>query len=136
MLVSVCIPTRNQSRFLRAAIESALAQDVGDLEVLVHDDASDDATADVLGRCTDPRVRVLRHHRPLGVAANRNSLLDRARGRYIAWLDSDDVYLPASLGRRLRMLESQPGIGLVHGGFDVIDSNDRPLRRWPQAYPG
>jgi glycosyltransferase involved in cell wall biosynthesis len=104
-LVSVCIPTRNQSRFLSAAIGSALAQDVDDLEVLVHDDASDDATAAVLARCTDPRVRVLRHDRPLGVAANRNSLLDRARGRYIAWLDSDDVYLPRSLGRRLSVLE-------------------------------
>jgi hypothetical protein len=134
-LVSVCIPTRNQSRFLAAAIDSALAQEVGDLEVLVHDDASDDATADVLARCADPRVRVLRHDRPLGVAANRNSLLDRARGRYVAWLDSDDVYLPHSLGRRLRMLESEPRIGLVHGGFEVIDGSDRPLRRWPQAYP-
>ena len=135
-LVSVCIPTRNQSRFLSVAIGSALAQDVDDLEVLVHDDASDGATAAVLARCTDPRVRVLRHDRPLGVAANRNSLLDRARGRYIAWLDSDDVYLPRSLGRRLSVLESEPRVGLVHGGFEVIDSSDRQLRRWPQAYPG
>jgi hypothetical protein len=135
-LVSVCIPTRNQSRFLRAAIDSALAQDVGDLEVLVHDDASQDGTADVLARCTDPRLRVLRHARPLGVAANRNSLLDHARGRYIAWLDSDDVYLPHSLARRLRILESVPSVGLVHGGFEVIDASDRTLRRWPQAHPG
>lgn len=133
-LVSVCIPTRNQGAFLAASVQSALAQNVEELEVLVHDDASDDATAGVLAEFTDSRLRVLRHRQSLGVAANRNSLLERARGRYIAWLDADDVYLPQSLAPRLRVLESHPEVGLVHGAFEVMDGDDRSLRAWPPAY--
>jgi hypothetical protein len=133
-LVSVCIPTRNQASFLAQAVQSALSQDVNGLEVLVHDDASTDATPELLSNVTDPRLRVVRHAEPLGVAANRNSCLDAARGRYVAWLDSDDVYLPDSLEPRLRVLESSPNVGLMHGAFEVIDEDDRPLRAWPAPY--
>jgi glycosyltransferase involved in cell wall biosynthesis len=132
--VSVCIPTRNQARYLPAAVQSALDQDVDGMEVLVHDDASTDDTADLLAGFSDARLRVLRHREPLGVAANRNSCVERARGRAIAWLDSDDVYLPGSLAERLSVLAEHPQVGLVHGGFDVIDKDGRPLRPWPAAH--
>ncbi len=130
-MVSVCIPTRNQAPFLRAAIESALAQDLPGLEVLVHDDASTDTTPQVLAAVRDPRLRVVRHDRPLGVAANRNACLSDARGRYIAWLDSDDTYLPGSLAPRVELLEAHPHVGLVHAGFHVMDETGRALRDWP-----
>jgi glycosyl transferase family 2 len=130
-LVSVCIPTRNQARFLAAAIDSALAQDMPGLEVLVHDDASTDETPQLLAAVHDPRLRVVRHNRPLGVAGNRNTCLSSARGRYIAWLDSDDVYLPGSLAPRVALLEQHPRVGLVHAGFRVMDETGRPLRDWP-----
>ena len=130
-VVSVCIPTRNQAPFLRAAIESALAQDLPGLEVLVHDDASTDATPQVLAAVRDPRLRVVRHDRPLGVAANRNACLSDARGRYIAWLDSDDTYLPGSLAPRVALLDAHPRVGLVHAGFHVMDETGRALRDWP-----
>lgn len=130
-LVSVCIPTRNQAPFLRDAIDSALDQDVPGLEVLVHDDASTDATPRVLAGVRDPRLRVLRHPRPLGVAANRNSCLRCARGRHIAWLDSDDTYLPGSLAPRIELLEAHPEVGLVHAGFHVMDETGRRLPDWP-----
>src|SRR5882724_5990435 len=103
-VVSVCIPTRNQARYLPAAVQSALDQDVDGMEVLVHDDASTDDTADLLAGFSDARLRVLHHREPLGVAANRNSCVEQARGRAIAWLDSDDVYLPGSLAERLSVL--------------------------------
>ncbi|MGB2711213.1 MAG: glycosyltransferase, partial [Conexibacter sp.] len=91
-LVSVCIPVRDQARFLGEAIESALAQDVDGLELLVHDDASADDSARVAAAFRgDPRVRSLRHAHPLGVAGNRNTCLAAARGRYVAWLDADDA---------------------------------------------
>ena len=126
--VSVCIPTRNQAGYLEAAVQSALEQDVDGMEVLVHDDASSDETAEVLAGFADARLRVLRHPEVLGVAANRNSCVERARGRAIAWLDSDDVYLPGSLAERLSVLADNPQVGLVHGGFDLIDSDGLPLR--------
>jgi glycosyltransferase involved in cell wall biosynthesis len=135
-LVSVCIPTRNQARYLAAAVESALAQPVEDLEVVVHDDASTDETAAVLAGFDDPRLRVTRHARPLGIAASRNALLEDARGAYIAWLDSDDRYTEGSLARRVRVLEDNPRVGLVHGAFDLIDDDDRPLRSWPAVHDG
>lgn len=133
-LVSVCIPTRNQARYLATAVESALAQPVQDLEVVVHDDASTDETAAVLAGFDDPRLRVARHAEPLGIAASRNALLEDARGEYIAWLDSDDRYTEGSLARRVRLLEDNPRAGLVHGAFELIDDCDRPLRSWPAVH--
>lgn len=132
-LVSVCVPTRNQAAYLGGAIASALAQDV-DLEVLVHDDASLDGTEAVVRQIADPRVRYLRHERPLGVARNRSTCLASAYGRYVAWLDSDDEYLPHMLGRQLAVLEANPGIGLVHGGFHVIAADGERLPDWPAPF--
>jgi hypothetical protein len=129
-LVSVCIPTRNHARFLASAIESALDQPVEDMEVVVHDDASTDETVTVLAGFDDPRVRCVRHTERIGIAASRNALLKDARGEYIAWLDSDDRYTEGSLCRRLQLLEANPGVGLVHGAFDLIDDHDRPLPSW------
>ena len=134
--VSVCIPTRNQARYLATAVESALGQPVEDLEVVVHDDASTDETGAVLAGFGDPRLRTVRHPEPLGIAASRNALLEDARGEYIAWLDSDDRYTNGSLARRLRLLDDNPGVGLVHGAFDLIDDYDRPLRGWPAVHEG
>ena len=130
-LVSVCIPTRNQGQYLAAAVRSALDQQVDGMEVLVHDDASTDATLDVLAGFDDRRLTVRRHPEPLGVAANRNTCLGYARGKYIAWLDSDDCYTAGSLACRLDLLEANPRAGLVHGAFDLIDDCDSPLAPWP-----
>jgi len=129
-LVSVCVPARDQGRFLGEAIESALAQDVP-LELLVHDDASRDATPAVLARYRrEPRLRALRHARPRGVAATRYGLLAAARGRYVAFLDADDAYLPGALARQLALVESAPGIVLAHGAPAIVDEAGAPLPPW------
>lgn len=135
-LVSVCIPTRNQARYLATAVESALDQPVAELEVVVHDDASTDETGAVLAGFGDPRLRTVRHPERVGIAASRNALLEDARGEYIAWLDSDDRYTDGSLARRLRVLQANPGVGLVHGAFDLIDDRDQPLPSWPAVHEG
>jgi hypothetical protein len=132
-LVSVCVPTRNQAAYLGGALASALAQDV-ELEVLVHDDASLDGTEGVVRQLADPRVRYLRHELPLGVARNRNTCLASARGRYVAWLDSDDEYLTGALARQLAVLEADSRIGLVHGSFRVIGAEDERLPDWPAPF--
>jgi hypothetical protein len=132
--VSVCIPTRNQAGHLPAALAGALAQDIDGLEVIVHDDASTDATADVVAACRDRRVRYHRHPVALGVAANRNSCLAAARGDYIAWLDSDDVRVPGTLARQLAVLDAHPEVVLVHGGHGVIDVDGRVLPAWEAPF--
>ena len=129
-LVSVCIPTRNHAAFLAEAVNSALAQDVADLEVLVCDDASTDGTDQVLGAIRDDRVRVLRYQRTVGVAAARNACLGNARGRYVAWLDADDVYLAGSLKRHVALLDAHPNVGVAHAGFQVMDDHGRALPDW------
>jgi len=135
-LVTVCVPARNHARHLGAALASALTQDVDGLELLVGDDASTDATGAVVAALRDPRVRYLRHPRALGVAANRNSLLAVARGRYVAWLDADDELLPGALAGRLELLEQLPEVAIAHGDFDVIDEHGAALPAWPPPLAG
>ncbi|WP_178917291.1 glycosyltransferase family 2 protein [Natronomonas gomsonensis] len=102
-LVSVIIPVYNRAGVLRRAIDSALAQTVEDIEVLVVDDGSTDDTAAVVGDYDD-RVRYLPHDRNRGRSAARNTGIDAATGEYVAFLDSDDRWLPHKLERQLDRL--------------------------------
>src|SRR5262249_24511830 len=129
--ISVCIPTRNRAGFLAQALVSVLRQDVDGLELLVFDDASVDQTPELVAGCADERVRYVRHRTPIGVAANRNSCLQEARGRYIAWLDSDDERLPDTLARQLAILDEHPEVAVAHGGFELGDADGPRLPRWP-----
>jgi glycosyltransferase involved in cell wall biosynthesis len=132
---SICIPTRNRAHYLRAALESALGQTYRDFEIVVCDDASEDGTELLFHSPADRRIRYFRHANRLGIAANRNSCLAMARGRYIAWLDSDDVYLPEMLARQTSTLDRHPNVGLVHGGFHVIGAEGQVLPDWPLPFP-
>jgi hypothetical protein len=87
----------------------------------------------VVAGLADSRVRYLRHDQPLGVAANRNSCLAHARGRYLAWLDSDDQRVPQSLSAQLALLDEHPEVALVHSGRELIDADGRRLPDWPAA---
>ncbi|MBV8991348.1 MAG: glycosyltransferase family 2 protein, partial [Solirubrobacterales bacterium] len=86
------IPTRNRWPFLSHTLASALAQESVSLEVVVVDDGSDDQTPERLPAVGDPRVRVFRHERGLGVARARNKGIEEARGAWIAFLDDDDTW--------------------------------------------
>ncbi len=134
--VSICIPTRNRAPQLGAALTSVLEQDVDGLEVLVHDDASADDTADVVAAFADERIRYVRHPVQVGTAANRNSCVQAARGRYLAWLDSDDERRPGSLRRQLAVFDEHPEVVLVHGGRELIDIAGRRLPDWPAPFAG
>jgi glycosyltransferase involved in cell wall biosynthesis len=132
--VSVLIPTRDRGGRLAGAIESALAQDVEGLEVVVCDDASTDETAEVVAGFADSRIAYHRHGTPVGVAANRNACLAVARGRYLAWLDDDDERLAGTLAAQLDVLEAAPDVALVHGGRDLVDGGGRRLPPWPAPF--
>jgi glycosyltransferase involved in cell wall biosynthesis len=106
--VSVVIPTRDSIGFLPEAIATAQAQTLRDIEILVVDDGSVDATwALLLGAAaSDPRVRPLRRAAPGGVSAARNAGLAEARGDWIALLDADDLWLPDRLERLVALAET------------------------------
>jgi glycosyltransferase involved in cell wall biosynthesis len=104
--VGVILPTRNRAGSLRAALDSVLDQTWRDLEVLVVDDASTDATAECLAGVTDPRVRVLRLDHPHGAGGARNAGLKAMDNDWIAFQDSDDRWLPEKLEKQLAAVEA------------------------------
>src|SRR5829696_3674547 len=132
--VSVCLPTYNHSRYIRHALISVLQQTLQDFEIIICDDASTDDTHAVVADIRDSRIRHFRQQKNVGIAANRNACLAVAQGEYIAWLDSDDVYLPEMLARQSAVLDKHPGVGLVHGAFEVIDEYGRQLPTWPMPF--
>ncbi|MBI4219431.1 MAG: glycosyltransferase [Chloroflexi bacterium] len=100
-LVSVIIPTFNRANLVERAVRSVLAQTVQDFEILVVDDASKDDTERVVRAIRDPRVTYTRHDRNRGPGAARNTGIAKARGEFLAFLDSDDEWLPSKLQRQL-----------------------------------
>lgn len=105
---SVIIPVYNRTDLLKRALGSVLRQDFADFEVLVVDDGSDDDIKSVVDGISDSRIH---YHRQVnrGASAARNAGIDRARGEYVAFLDSDDVYLPHHLATMHAILQNAPG---------------------------
>src|SRR2546421_6842676 len=132
--ISVCIPTYNQGRYLGQALESVLRQTLSDFEIIVYDDASTDDTQQVVEGVRDARLRYFRQSHNVGIAGNRNSCLAVARGQYITWLDSDDVYLPEMLTVQSAVLDQHPNVGLAHSAYEVIDGEGRLLPDWPLPF--
>src|SRR5690554_6194367 len=106
-LVSVVMPMHNAERFVAQSIRSVLAQTVSDWELLIIDDASQDDSRAVAERAAggDSRIQVLSNPGPSGAGPTRNVGIEAARGRFIAFLDSDDMWLPAKLEKQLALLE-------------------------------
>src|SRR5262249_4036809 len=109
------------------AVECALAQTMGDLEVIVVDDGSTDATAEVLASFRDPRLRVERHARA-GLTRSLNRALELARAPLLARLDADDVALPERLARQRQFLDVHPEVGLLGSGAREVDPAGREVR--------
>jgi glycosyltransferase involved in cell wall biosynthesis len=114
-LVSVIIPTYNSAAYLVEAVRSVLAQTWQDFEILVVDDGSTDGTADALGAFRE-RVRYLRQDRA-GPAVARNRAILSARGKYVAFLDADDVWLPPKVARQVALMNARPELVLSYTDF-------------------
>lgn len=130
--ISVIIPTFNRAARLQRAIRSVMAQTWHDLEIIVVDDGSTDATQDVLGSIREPRLIVVRHEANLGSPVARNSGMSVARGQFVAFLDSDDEWLPAKLERQVAVFETSPfpALGAVNCGLIVDSEGSRPTQAW------
>jgi glycosyltransferase involved in cell wall biosynthesis len=122
MTVAICIPTFNQARFLRPAVESALAQRDCAVDVWVADDASTDATPAVMAAfAADPRVKYHRQPRNLGVAANAGWLMGQVQTEFLVRLDSDDLLAPDFCSTLSAMLRANSGAGIAHAAVQEID---------------
>jgi glycosyltransferase involved in cell wall biosynthesis len=105
--VTVIIPTYNRLPFLKEGIDSVLAQDFEDFELIVVDDGSTDGTAEAV-RQYGGRVKLLQHPENRGVSAARNKGILHARGKYIAFLDSDDLWVKGKLKIQVTFLDENP----------------------------
>jgi glycosyltransferase involved in cell wall biosynthesis len=122
--VSVVIPAYNAAGYLSASIASALEQ-AGVLEILVVDDGSTDDTERVAAPFGPP-VRVIQQANR-GVGAARNRGIEESRGRYVAFLDADDTWLPGKLAKQLDALRGVPSCGLCYSAFTVVGEGLEPL---------
>ena len=111
--ISVVIASYNHEKYIRATIESVLAQSFQDFEILVTDDGSVDRTVAEVQAITDPRISLVALPRNGGACAAINASILRASGDYIAILNSDDVFLPGKLARQVRYLDENPGLAAV-----------------------
>jgi glycosyltransferase involved in cell wall biosynthesis len=134
-LVSVLLAAHDAEPYLAVAVRSVLGQTSSDLELLVVDDCSTDATPRILDGIDDDRLVVLRNDEQLGLAASLNRGLDRARGRWVARLDADDAMLPDRLERQLAYVARRRDPAVVGTGVLEIDDAGR-LGRLHEPPPG
>ena len=129
--VTIGMPVYNAARTLAPTLQSILQQRSADWELVVVDDGSSDRTADVLARIADPRIRVVRDGRNLGLAVRLNEIVAGARGELFARMDADDIAYPLRFAAQAAFLASHPEVDLVGCGALVFGEDGVPLGRFP-----
>jgi glycosyltransferase involved in cell wall biosynthesis len=126
-LVTLVTPTYNQAGYLAETIECVLAQDYPEIEYIVLDDGSTDATPEVLARYAD-RVRVIRQSN-MGQARTLNKGWEMARGKYIGYLSSDDLLEPCAVRRMIEPMERDDGIVCAFPDSALIDDSSKVVKQ-------
>lgn len=129
-LVSIIMPAYNAEKYIKKALASLQAQTMPLWEVLITDDCSTDKTCDVVNEMAkeDNRIRLFTFTKNQGAAAARNNSLAYANGRYIAYLDADDVWYPNKLENQISFMRDEKKF-FSCTSYDVIDQNGKYLGR-------
>lgn len=132
--VSVIIPTYNRADLVVRALRSVLDQTYQNFEVIVIDDASEDNTRDAVKSFNDERITYIRQNENKGGSAARNRGIKVTKGKYIAFLDSDDEWLPEKLEKQVALFESVPlKVGAIYTGLVYIKEDNKQLgKRIPE----
>lgn len=125
-LVSIITPSYNTSRYIGKTIESVLAQTYANWELLIVDDCSTDDTDAVVARYSDERIRYFKNERNSGAAVARNKALREACGRWIAFLDSDDLWDSEKLERQLRFMREN-ACSFSYTEYREVDGDGVPI---------
>jgi glycosyltransferase involved in cell wall biosynthesis len=121
------MPCFNYARYLGGSIRSVLNQTESDLELIVIEDGSSDASGEVLARLAakDNRIKPIYHPANRGISPSRNEGLKKAAGDYIAFCDADDIWLPDKLEKQLALLSQNPKANLAYGDSKIIDGHGK-----------
>ena len=128
-LVSVILPAYNHENFVGEAIESVLNQTFVDFELLIADDCSNDRTADVIRKYNDSRIKTYFFNVNRGAAENHRFLIENATGKYIALINSDDVWLSNRLKEQVEFMESHDDYGACFSWASFIDENNNEIMK-------
>jgi glycosyltransferase involved in cell wall biosynthesis len=129
MLVSIVTPSYNQAEYLEAALRSVEGQDYPHIEHLVVDGGSSDGSVEIIQRHA-AHLAWWVSERDSGQAEAINKGMRGAQGEIVAWLNSDDLYLPGAISSAVKALQADPGLGLVYGEALSIDQHGRPFNRF------
>jgi glycosyltransferase involved in cell wall biosynthesis len=127
-VLSIVIPAYNVERYVGDAIASALGQTMREIEVIVVDDGSTDKTAGVAAAFEDPRL-VIKRKPNGGLSSARNAGIAAARGKYIGFLDGDDLWHPTKAERHVTKMEADATIGLSYSYSDYVEDDGTPTGR-------
>ncbi|HZR95364.1 MAG TPA: glycosyltransferase [Gaiellaceae bacterium] len=128
-LVSVVVPVLDGEAFIAESLDSILAQTYAPIEVIVLDDGSTDGTPGILRDFEARGVTVVRHASPLGIYANANVGIRRARGEYVAVFHADDVYEPSLIEQQVTYLRKNDPVGAVFAADIFVDADGREIGR-------
>ena len=127
-MVSVIVGVYNKERHVGECLRSALAQTWRDFELIVVEDRSTDGSLAVIQGCPDPRIQLVRREANSGLpAVPRNQAVGLARGKYLAFLDADDVWAPDKLEKQVAFMEAHPEFPLTHTRCMVVDDDGKDL---------
>lgn len=123
-LVSIIMPVFNQEKYVGAAIDSALNQTYMNLELIVVNDGSTDRSLEIVEKyLPDSRITLISHENNInkGVSHSRKAAIDSSKGQYIAFLDSDDIFLPEKIQNQVRLFEKYTTAIMCHTSFMIIN---------------
>ena len=126
-LVSVIMPSWNTGKFIAESIQSVIDQTYENWELIIVDDCSTDNTDEVVAKFTDKRIRYFKNEKNSGAALSRNRVLREARGEWIAFLDSDDLWNPDKLEHQINFMNKH-GYTLSYTEYEKIDEESKPLQ--------
>lgn len=132
--ISVLIPVFNSEKFLQKCLESVLKQNFSDFEVIICDDKSTDESVKIIKNFQKKygkKIIFLQNEKNLGIAKTRNILAKKAKGKYVAWMDSDDIMLENRLSMQYDFLEKNPQIGILGTNFWILMKNGEKIARNP-----
>lgn len=128
--IAVIVPMYNAASFLKATVESILAQTYKNFELLLIDDCSTDNTLDIAYTLTDPRVRVIKNEQNRGAGVTRNKGIESTKSTYLAFCDADDIMAPSRLEQQFKFMEQHPDIDICGSYVKLINEKGNVIGKY------